>query len=474
MKITRPKKITGPKITGPKITRRDMVAGLTLGAPLALHCEPVRAQTAAPLVLEAREAILAIAPDPVVAGAVWAFNGVVPGPLLRVKFGDELRLRLDNRLAQPIALHWQGVDGPNAMDGVAGLTQPAAAPGGSFEYRFTPPDSGLFWYRASAFPYAAEQKGRGLYGVLVVEEAAPPPTDHEALLVLDDWRIGADGAMAAFLAPADVLGEGRVGDLLTVNGGGAPQTLVLAQGARVRLRMLNACNARLAAFLFDGVEPLMIGIDGLPCEPFKPSRNIIPAGPGARFDLMFDLPRQPDAEVRVMLRGGGLRADTTSEADRALLVFRTNAETASRREPFAGLPLNPRLPAEIRLQNAYRLDLTVEASESRDPRQAYTINGAAGPGLSKPLFRVPRGQPVALGLFNRTQVAQTLHLHGHHMRVLHLLDDGWEPFWRDSVIVPPGRHARVAFLASNPGKWLIESSILEHAMSGVSAWFEVK
>ena len=65
-------------------------------------------------------------------------------------------------------------------------------------------------------------------------------------------------------------------------------------------------------------------------------------------------------------------------------------------------------------------------------------------------------------------------MHGHHFRVLHLLDDGWEPYWRDSLIIPPGRRARIAFVADNPGKWLIESTILEHAMSGVSAVFEVR
>ena len=99
----------------------------------------------------------------------------------------------------------------------------------------------------------------------------------------------------------------------------------------------------------------------------------------------------------------------------------------------AELPANPKLPAEIRLRNARRLDLTIEASALKEPRQVWTINGAPGAPQMKPLFTVARGQPVSLGFFNRTTVPQTLHLHGHHMRVLHLLDDGWEPYWRDSV-----------------------------------------
>ena len=73
------------------------------------------------------------------------YDGIAPGPTLRVRRGDELRVRLVNDLAAPTSVHWHGIRLPNAMDGVPQLTQPAVAPGASFDYRFRPPDAGTFW-----------------------------------------------------------------------------------------------------------------------------------------------------------------------------------------------------------------------------------------------------------------------------------------------------------------------------------------
>jgi FtsP/CotA-like multicopper oxidase with cupredoxin domain len=87
----------------------------------------------------------------------------VPGPLLRFKKGEEVKVRLVNKLAQPTSLNWHGVRIVNAMDGVAGLTQEPVPPGGSFDYRFTPPDSGLFWYHPHALPFIGEQRPRALW-----------------------------------------------------------------------------------------------------------------------------------------------------------------------------------------------------------------------------------------------------------------------------------------------------------------------
>ena len=86
---------------------------------------------------------------------------------MRVKRGEELEVRLVNELVTDMSVHWHGVRVPNAMDGVPGLTQAAIAPGDSFDYRFTPPDAGTYWY------YAPSRfiEDRALYGVLIVDEA---------------------------------------------------------------------------------------------------------------------------------------------------------------------------------------------------------------------------------------------------------------------------------------------------------------
>ena len=78
---------------------------------------------------------------------------------------------------------------------------------------------------------------------------------------------------------------------------------------------------------------------------------------------------------------------------------------------------------------------------------------------------------MTLALVNRSSVVQQIHVHGHAMRLLHDLDDGWEPYWRDSVLVAPGKTKHVAFIADNPGKWVIESLIPDR--QGLSTWFLV-
>ena len=75
-------------------------------------------------------------------GSLLRYENSVPGPILRVKRGDELRVRLVNDLGAPTSVHWHGIRLPNAMDGVPQLTQPAVASGASFDYRFRPPDAG--------------------------------------------------------------------------------------------------------------------------------------------------------------------------------------------------------------------------------------------------------------------------------------------------------------------------------------------
>lgn len=423
--------------------------------------------------LDASEGSQTLTADGVLHSPIWGFGGQVPGPLLRLRLGEELRLRLVNHLQQPTSLHFQGVRMPNPMDGVAGLTQPPVQPGGSFEYRFSPPDAGTFWYRPATAPHVAEQKGRGLYGVLIVDEIDPPPVDRELIAVLDDWKLDADGRPAAFLDPDDVRGPGRIGPLVTLNSTPIPQTMRLPPGCRVRMRFLNACNARMVALLFEGLRPKIVAVDGQSCEAFEPARMMVPAAPGARFDLIFDMPRNGEPAA-IKLRSIGFAVAAAATTGEPFLAFKTDGEPAADRGPVQGVPLNPALPPEIRLQHAKRLDITIARQADSEARRIWTLNGASWDGSpGKPMLSAKLGQPVTFGFINTTDVAHTIHIHGHVVRILHGLDDGWEPYWRDTVVVPPKRTVRVAFLADNPGSWLIESTVLEHAMGGLMSCFEV-
>ena len=451
------------------VTRRRLLHSLAaLSVPL-----PAKAQQAAPpgdgfRVLEARKASFRLLPEPAAETANFGYDGQSPGPVLRVKPGDAVKLRLVNKLDQPTALHFQGLRLPNALDGVPGLTQSAVPPGGSFEYVFTASEPGTYLYRASLLSNHAQQMARGMYGVLVVEDQAPPAADLDFIATLEDWQIDGKGAIAgSFNRLPDGGHLAPVTQLVTLNGKALPNVQRLKAGARVRLRLVNATLRRLTALAFDGAKPVIVAIDGQNCAPFEPVRRTIPFSPGSRFDVMLDLPREAGKEARIILRGD-------NEADRDLIVLCAEGEAREELPEISSLQLNPLLPAVIRLQDAKRLQINIEPVTRGDANHEWKLNGVSASGVpAKPLFSVKAGTPVQLGFNNMSKTAHVMHVHGHNIRLLHDLDDGWEPYWRDNLLIEAGRAHQIAFLAGTPGKWLIESALLEHGNTGLAAWFEV-
>jgi FtsP/CotA-like multicopper oxidase with cupredoxin domain len=398
--------------------------------------------------------------------AILGFDGVSPGPLLRYRQGDALDVRFVNALDQPATIHWHGMRGDNGMDGVAPLTQAAVAPGASYEYRRALPDPGLFFYRPSVYGTTPELMGRGLKGLIVVDETTPVEADADLLMALDDWRLDTQGQFIDdFDSRQKTNGEGRIGNQLIVNGVPAPAVLEARPGARVRLRLANVANARLMMLSFEGVQPFVIAIDSQPCDAFEPVRRSIPVAPGARFELLFDMPATEGAQARVILR-------SANGADQDLLVVAAKGAMVNKRGKIAGLSQNPTLPPEIKLANALKLDLTIAPPASIGA--VWTINGVKTGGYSgAPLFRTKSRTPVSLGFVNKSPVHLAMHVHGHSMRLLHDLDDGWEPYWRNAIIVPPGKTKHVAFVADAPGKWALHDDILEHEAAGLATWFAV-
>ena len=403
-------------------TRRAFLTGVSaFVVPLPALGEP------APRILEARAGKARLLPEPAAAMDVLGFDdasnsptGAVQtpyGPLLRYKQGETLSARLVNKTDLPMSLHWQGMRGDNAMDGVVPLTQTPVPPGASFDYRRALNDPGLFCYRPSVFPRTPELMGRGLKGLVIVDEATPLGGDADLAIILDDWRLDPKSALDGdFANPAEARGAGRIGTLLTVNGASAPKTHEFAPGARVRLRLANLANARIMVLSFEGVTPYVIAIDSQSCDAFVPVRQTIPIAPGARFELMFDMPAA-GAAARMILRGAEGR-------DQDILRFAAKGDAVPVRPAIKSLPQNPLLPREIKLAESKKIDLAIAQDGG-----AWTLNGAVSKAYGgDPLFRVRRGTPVTLGFVNRSGVPLVMHVHGHAMRLLHDLDDGWEPY----------------------------------------------
>src|SRR4051812_359426 len=242
---------TSPRFS--RMKRREFLLG---GASLALAS---RVSFAQPKVLRAsitRQNLVGAAHP---STEVWSYNASVPGPELRFKQGERLRVEVENALPVQTTVHWHGIRLPNAMDGVPGLTQaPIAANGGKFVYEFDLPDAGTYWYHPHLG--GGEQLGRGLYGALIVEERDPPAVDRDVVWMLSDWRLDREARIRADFGNAmDASHAGRIGNTVTVNGT-IPDSFHVRAGERVRLRLVNASSARIYALSFEGHEPWVIAL----------------------------------------------------------------------------------------------------------------------------------------------------------------------------------------------------------------------
>src|SRR5579864_7990732 len=187
--------------------------------------------------------------------AVWAYGGIVPGPEIRLRQGERVRVVVSNKIGEDTTVHWHGIRLPNAMDGVPGITQKPIGPGERFTYEFTPPDAGTFWYHPHAD--TLQQLGRGLAGALFIEEQERIAVDRDLTWFIEDWRLGDDGRIASGFGNRMEAGmSGRIGNTVTINGR-VPERVSVTAGERLRLRVVNAMLARIIALRFDGHHPVV-------------------------------------------------------------------------------------------------------------------------------------------------------------------------------------------------------------------------
>src|SRR5271157_5829556 len=196
------------------LTRRAFLAGGTAAAAWRLSARAETPALAADgfLPFEAGPSRHQLAPPPADPAATLSYAGATPGPLLRLKKGEEVKLRLVNKLAEQTALSFPGVRTANASAGYGGLTGPRIAPGASADIRFAPPDSGFNLYLPHSGATDADQQGRGLFGPILVEGPERPDVDQDVAVVLSDWSLDERGRIKYdFFDPALARGAGRKG-----------------------------------------------------------------------------------------------------------------------------------------------------------------------------------------------------------------------------------------------------------------------
>ncbi|WP_246094129.1 MULTISPECIES: multicopper oxidase family protein [Mesorhizobium] len=420
--------------------------------------------------------------------AVWAYDGTVPGPILRVQQGRPVRITVQNGLSEDTTVHWHGIRLQNAMDGVPGLTQAPIKPGTSFVYEFTPPDAGTFWYHPHADSLV--QLGRGLAGAFIVEEAEPIVVDRDLVWMLQDWRLTADRQIVPGSGSTmDAAMSGRVGNVVTLNGT-VPADQRVRAGERVRLRIINASLARIMALRFEGHHPIIVAIDGQPCDPYEAEDGRLVLAPAMRIDVVVDMQGDPGKRHAVI-------DDYYDGLAYTLITLAYDNAPPLRAHPLdapVGLPRNPL--SEPNLGNAERQEIVLQggmmgggklagvggmmgmATPGMNGSPAWAINGMSmtgdGHAGMAPQFTLKRGTTCHLTMRNETAWWHPMHIHGFSMSVL-ARNGSPVPHrqWQDTVLLAPKDTIECAFVADNPGDWMLHCHVADHQMAGLMTVFRV-
>ena len=258
-------------------------------------------------------------------------NGGIPAPTLRFREGDDITLRVTNRLSVPSSLHWHGLLVPASMDGVPGLSFRGIAPGETFSYRFPARQSGTYWYHA----HSRFQEQTGVYGAIVIEPRTGEPhrLERDYVILLSDWsdddpehiyrtlkresnyfnyqrrtlgdftRDVRSQGLAHTLEDRAMWGRMRMDptDLLDVSGhtytylmnGATPAanwTGLFNRGERIRLRLINGSSMSFFDLRIPGLPLKVIAADGQDVEPVTVDELRI--GAAEVYDVLVEPPEE--------------------------------------------------------------------------------------------------------------------------------------------------------------------------------------
>ncbi|MBE3637638.1 multicopper oxidase family protein [Mangrovicoccus algicola] len=376
----------------------------------------------------------------------YGYDGLCPGPLIRVRSGAEFRIRVANALREETTFHWHGLVAPTAADG---QPQAPVLPGTEQEICFPIRQrAALSWYHPHPHGATARQAWNGLGGLFVINDAEEdaldlPAGDDELFLVLRDAQIGGPGRL---LYPFDP--DGTEGRVPLVNGVINPRTELPAR--QVRLRILNAANARV--FRLSAGAPLtVIGNDG-GLLPAPVPVNEVQIGPAERLDLILDLRGAPP--------GGsiGLR-DADFEEPLVDIAIR------------AGAPDRWEIPARLS-----RIEPLVH--DGTGPDRVFRFEGDSsinGQGFDPRRidFAIPFGKVERWRFYSAQGAPHPIHVHGAHFQVI-AREGGrgrvepWETGWKDTVLkwAPEQVDVLIRFDAYE-GRYLLHCHKLEHEDGGM-------
>jgi hypothetical protein len=215
----------------------------------------------------------------------YAFNGQVPGPRLRFRHGEHVRINVTNRLPESTTVHWHGLILPNVMDGPAHITQEPIAKGEPYRYEFTAVQSGTYFYHSH--DHVDRQQSLGLYGAMIIDPAEPDPSleaDHEYTLLLQEWLL-----REGLTYPAMPM-DGGEPNYFTINGGAYPatDTIRMRVGETLKVRFIGSNNGFIHPMHVHGGPFEVVALDGETLQPSARYRaDTVNVGPGQRYDVVW-------------------------------------------------------------------------------------------------------------------------------------------------------------------------------------------
>ncbi len=418
------------------------------------------AQTAPDVSLEIAPLALEIAPRKIV--HTVAFNGRVPGPLIRWPEGKPIVIDVVNRTAIPEIVHAHGLWIPSEMDGSSEEGTPMIAPGAKFRYAYTPRPAGFRWYHTHIlaghdFKLATYS---GEFGCFYIEPKNDPGAyDQEIFLTLHDWN--------AYTSPSGESSMEVAYEFGTIDGRmlGFGDPIRVREGQRVLFHILNASASLMHWLALAGHDFKVVAMDGNPV-PNPKNMAAVRLGPAERIDAVVTM-NQPGVwilgETREQLRktGMGIAVEYANQQGRPKWV--EPPETIWDYRPFASARPVSREPDEI-------IPLRFESKfHGQGALDTWTINGKSYPNTDEIMLR--QGRRYRLQMINRSTDDHPLHLHRHTFEVTKVSGTPVSGLNKDVLVVPANETAEVDFTADNPGATLFHCHNQTHMDLGFMMLF---
>jgi FtsP/CotA-like multicopper oxidase with cupredoxin domain len=446
------------------MNRRDFLAIAGAGiASAALGSRMAWAQPQPDYRLEIAPFKLELAPGKTI--DTVAYNGQVPGPLIRWPEDKPIRIAVTNRTDVPEIVHWHGLFTPSDMDGAMEEGTPLIAPGATFTYAFTPRPSGFRWYHTHTFAGHDLKRGQygGQFGCFYLESRNDPGAyDQEIFLTLHDWNAymggGGDASMDVFY------------DYATINDRmlGHADPIRVRTGQRLLVHLLNASATVTHWIALSGHAMQIVAMDGnpLPRAGKMPAVRIAPA---ERLDLLIEMNRPGVwilGETRDEIRSTGMGIVLEYAGASGSPQWVEPPETEWDYLPFA----NP--TSEIREPDVPVPLLFESKFKGHGEFDYWTINGKSFPHTDA--VPLQTGKRYRLVMKNHSMDDHPIHLHRHTFEVTSLEGRPLSGLHKDVVVVKANSTATVDFDADNPGATLFHCHQQSHMDLGFMMLFDYR